>query len=170
MRVTADDNWTKVPSELTPSARKQSRIWSQDGQQNDRLIIIPGVEDGESLFVSGDRSVALPVFRADMSQGEIEELVESSMVTLFDEDQPVISTTNPRPQGFGEHGGFMFDIEAAITGGTQYRGSAGAFVTDEKLYLVLFLAVAPNYFSKHAARADAVIKSATLRVKTIRRY
>jgi hypothetical protein len=170
MRVTADDNWTKVAAKLTPSARKKSRTWTQDGQQNDRLMIIPSVEDGEALFVSGNESVALPVFHAGMSQNEIEELLESSIVILFDEGQSVVGTFNLRPQGFGEHGGFMFDIEAAITDGTDYRGSVGVFVVDEKLYMVLFLAAEPDYFSKHAARADAIIKSATLSTKTIRRY
>jgi len=170
MRVTADDNWTKVSSELTPSARKKSRTWTQDGLQNDRLIIIPSVEDGESLFVSGNKSAALPVFHADMSQNEIEELVRSSIVKLLDEGQSVVKTSNQRSQGFGEHGGIMFDIDTAVTDGADYRGSAGAFVADEKLYMVLFLAAEPDYFSKHAARADEIIKSATLSVKTIRRY
>ena len=62
----------------------------------------------------------------------------------------------------------MFDIEAAITESPDYRGSVGAFVVDEKLYMVVFLAAEPHYFNKHAERADAIIKSATLSVKTIR--
>jgi len=79
-----------------------------------------------------------------------------------------VSTSNLRPQGFGEYGGFMFDIEAAVTESPDYRGSIGAFISDERLYLVAYLAADPYYFDKHATRADAIIKSATLKMKTIR--
>ena len=168
MRVTVDDNWNLAPARFTPSTRKQSRTWTQDGLLLDRLIIIPAVADGETLFVSRNKSAALPVFHADMLPNEVEELVESSIVKLYGEGQSAVSTSNLRPQGFGEHGGFMFDIEAAITESPDYRGSVGAFVVDEKLYMVVFLAAEPHYFNKHAERADAIIKSATLSVKTIR--
>ena len=168
MRVTVDDDWNLAPARLTPASRKQSRTWTQDGLLLDRLSIIPAVADGETLFVSRSKSAALPVFHADMLPNEIEELVESSIVKLYGEGQSAVSTSNLRPQGFGEHGGFMFDIEAAITESPDYRGSVGAFVDDEKLYMVLFLAAEPHYFDKHAARADAIIKSATLTMKTIR--
>ncbi len=52
--------------------------------------------------------------------------------------------------------------------GPDYRGSIGGFIADEKLYLVAYLAADPHYFDKHAARADAIIKSAMLKRKTIR--
>ena len=169
MRVTVDDNWNLAPARLTPSARKQSRTWTQDGLLLDRLTIIPAVADGETIFVSRNKSAALPVFHADMLPNEVEELVESSIVKLYGEGQSAVSTSNLRPQGFGEHGGFMFDIEAAITESPDYRGSVGAFIVDDQLYMVLFLAAEPHYFDKHAARADAIIKSATLTMKTIRR-
>ncbi len=168
MRVTVDDDWNLAPARFTPASRKQSRTWTQDGLLLDRLLIIPAVADGETLFVSHSKSAALPVFHADMLPNEIEELVESSIVKLYGEGQSAVSTSNLRPQGFGEHGGFMFDIEAAITESPDYRGSVGAFVVDEKLYMVVFLAAEPHYFNKHAERADAIIKSATLSVKTIR--
>ena len=168
MRVTVDDDWNLAPARFTPASRKQSRTWTQDGLLLDRVLIIPAVADGETLFVSHSKSAALPVFHADMLPNEIEELVESSIVKLYGEGQSAVSTSNLRPQGFGEHGGFMFDIEAAITESPDYRGSVGAFVVNEKLYMVVFLAAEPHYFNKHAARADAIIKSATLSVKTIR--
>ena len=170
MRVTADENWNKAPAGFTPSARKTSRTWTQDGLLLDRLTIIPSVADGESILSSRNKSAALPVFRADMLPNEIEELVESSIVKLYGEGQSAVSTSNLRPQGFGEYGGFMFDIEAAITESPDYRGSVGAFIVDDKLYMVIFLAADPHYFDKHAARADAIIKSATLSTKTIRRF
>lgn len=167
MRVTADQNWNKAPTGFTPTARSQSRTWTQDGLLLDRLIIIPRVPDGEPIIKSRDKSAALPVFRADMLPNEIEELVESSIVKLYGEGQSAVNTSNLRPQMFGEHGGFMFDITAAVTESPDYRGSVGAFIVDDELYMVMFLAADPYYHDKHAARAEAIIKSATLSSKTI---
>jgi len=168
MQVTADSKWNRAPSNFAPAGRKGSQTWTQDGLLLDRVMIIPGVPDGESIFVSRDKSAALPVFHADMLPNEIEELVESSIVKLYGEGNAAVSTSNLRPQGFGEYGGFMFDIEAAVTESPDYRGSIGAFISDERLYLVAYLAADPYYFDKHATRADAIIKSATLKMKTIR--
>ena len=170
MRVTADDNWKKAPSSSTPLARSQTRTWTQDGLSNDRLMIIPRVPDGEPIFSSSDQSAALPVFHADMLPNEIEELVESSIVNLYGDGQAAVNTSNLRTQGFGEHGGLMFDIAVAVTESADYRGSAGAFIVDDELYMVIFLAADPVYYDKLAARADAIIKSATLRTKTTGRY
>lgn len=170
MRVTANANWNSAPSGFVPASRNNSRTWTQDGLLLDRLVIIPRVADGESIFVSRDKSAALPVFRADMLPNEIEELVESSITKLYGEGQSSVSTSNLRPQGFGEHGGFMFDLNAAVTESPDYRGSVGAFIVDDELYMVIFLAADPYYFDKHAARADAIIKSATLSTKTTGKF
>jgi hypothetical protein len=170
LRVTADANWNKAPSGATPSARSSSRTWTQDGLLLDRLTIIPGVKDGESIFSSRNKSAALPVFRADMLPNEIEELVESSIVKLYGEGQSAVSTSGLRPQGFGSDGGFMFDIEAAVTESPDYRGLVGAFIVDDTLYLIMFLAADPHYYDKHLASADAIIKSATLSTKTITNF
>lgn len=170
LRVTADENWNKAPSSFTPSARSNSRTWTQDGMLLDRIMIIPGVKDGESIFVSRNKSAALPVFRADMLPNEIEELVESSIVKLYGEGHSAVSTSGLRPQGFGTDGGFMFDITAAVTESPDYRGSVGAFIVDDTLYMVMFLAADPYYYDKHAARADAIIKSATLSTKSITNF
>ena len=170
LRVTADANWNKAPSGATPSARSTSRTWTQDGLLLDRITIIPGVKDGEAIFSSRNKSAALPVFRADMLPNEIEELVESSIVKLYGEGQSAVSTSGLRPQGFGSDGGFMFDIEAAVTESPDYRGLVGAFIVDDTLYLILFLAADPHYYDKHLASADAIIKSATLSTKTITNF
>jgi hypothetical protein len=170
MRVTADENWNKAPSAFTPLARSQSRTWTQDGLLLDRLVIIPKVADGEPIFNSRDQSAALPVFRADMLPNEIEELVESSIVKLYGEGQSAVSTSNLRPQGFGEYGGLMFDFAASITESPDYRGLVGAFIVDDELYMVIFLAADPYYYDKYAARADAIIKSATLSSRTVGRF
>jgi hypothetical protein len=168
MRVTADANWNKAPSGFTSSARSESRTWTQDGLLLDRLVFIPNIQDGEAIFSSRNKSAALPTYRADMLPNEIEELVESSIVKLYGEGQSAVSTSGLRPQGFGQYSGFMFDIQAAVTESPDYRGLVGAFIDDDALYMVIFLAADPHYYGKHAERAEAIIKSATLTMKTIK--
>ena len=170
LRITAGPEWNLAPAMSTPASRSMSQTWTQDGLLLDRLVIIPSVGDGESLFVSRDKAAALPVFHADMLPNEIEELVESSIVKLYGEGNAAVSTSNLRPQGFGTHGGFMFDIEASVTESPDYRGMVGAFIDDEKLNLALFLAAEPAYYEKHAAEAESVIRSMTTSEPTIGRY
>ena len=167
LRITADTGWNLAPAMSTPSSRSSSQTWTRDGLLLDRLMIIPSVGDGESLFVSRDKSAALPVFRADMLPNEIQELVESSIVKLYGEGNAAVGTSSLRPQGFGKHGGFMFDIEASVTESPDYRGIAGGFIDDNKLFMALFLAAEPAYYDKHAADAATVIRSMTTSEDTI---
>lgn len=128
----------------------------------DRLVIIPAIPDGEPIMISRNNSAALPVFKADMLPNELEELVESSMVKLFGEGNAVVSTSNLRPHRFGDSTGVRFDLEATVTDSPPYRGTVGAFIAADKLYLVYFLGAMPHYYDKHIDEARAVIDSASL--------
>ncbi len=162
LKLQADSGWNSAPPFATQSTRRGSVAWTKDGLLLDRLVIIPGVPDGESILVSQQKTAALPVFRADMLPNEIEELVESTIVKLFGEGQAVVNTANLRPHRFGEHRGVLFDLTATVTDSPGYRGLVGAFIASEKLYLAYFLAATPYYYDKHIAAAETVIKSATI--------
>lgn len=170
LRISAGTGWNVAPTSSTPGSRSSSRTWTRDGLLLDRMMIIPAVASGESLFVTRDETAALPAFRSEMLPNEIEELVESSIVKLYGEGNAVVSTSSLRPQQFGTNGGFLFDIEASVTESPNYRGLAGAFIYEEKLYISIFLAATPNYYDKHRADAETVIKSMTTREPTIGRY
>ena len=146
----------------TPAAREGTQTWTQDGLLLDRLVLIPGVADGESLLVSQSESAALPTFRKDMLPNEIEELMESTLVKYFGEGNAAVSTANLRPQTFGEQRGVMFDIAARLTDSPDYKGTVGAFIADDKLYSVWYIAAEPHYYGKHSDRANAIIESAAL--------
>jgi hypothetical protein len=161
LQVKTVQAWNLAPAYATPSARKESRFWTQDGLLLDRIMIVPAVPDGEAIFRTTSKSQALPVFRADMLPNEIEELTESSIVKLFGEGQVSVETSGLRPHRFGEHRGFLFDMEIAVSDGPNYGGIAGAFVTDDKLYLITFLGAQPYYFKKHRDEALFIIRGAT---------
>lgn len=162
LQVIAGGGWNLAPPTLMAGARKGSQTWTQDGLALNRLVLIPGVADGETLLVDRTDTAALPPFRKDMLPNEIEELVESTLVKYFGEGNATVSTANLRPQTYGDQRGMMFDISAQVSDSPDYRGTIGAFVADEKLYTVWYLAADPYYYDRHSAAAEAIIKSAKM--------
>ena len=56
--IKTDQAWNLAPPASTPSARKGSKVWTQDGILLDRIMIIPAVPDSESLFVTTSKDQA----------------------------------------------------------------------------------------------------------------
>jgi hypothetical protein len=162
MRVQAGGGWNLAPAAFTPNARADAQTWTQDGPLLDRLVFIPGVSDGEALLNVKEESAALPVFRKDMLPNDLEELMESTIVKVFGEGNAAVSTSNLRPQMFGDNRGVMFDMQAKVTESPDYRGTVGAFIANEKLYLIYYLAAEPYYYGKHESAAKAIINSTQL--------
>ena len=154
--------WNVAPPTILPYTRKGAQVWTQDGLLLDRISIIPAVPDGESIFVSRDKSIALPVFKSDMLPNELEELVESSFVKFFGEGNAVVNTSGLRPHRFGEHRGVLFDFEASLTDSPDYRGMVGAFIANDLLYVISYSAAEPYYFGKHVDEAKIIIETASL--------
>jgi len=164
--VDAGSGWNRAPSNAFSGDRKNSQRWTQDGLALNQLVFVPAVADGEALITSRQKDAALPLFRKDMLANELEELAKSTFVKRFGEGNAVVTTANLRPHRFGENSGIMFDIEATVTETPKYKGIAGAFVADEKLYFMYFLGAIPYYYEKYREQAEATIKSATLTLPT----
>ena len=160
MRIQTNQAWNLAPEQATPAARSESKVWTQDGILLDRIMIIPGVPSGESLFKALSPDEALPVFEADMLPNEIEELTESSIVKLFGEGGAAVETTNLRPHRYGDNNGFLFDLDVAVSDGPNYKGVAGALVVSERLYLIFYLGAEPYYYEKYLDEAIVIIKGA----------
>ena len=160
--VDAGSGWNKAPTNAYSGDRKNSQRWTQDGLALNQLVFVPAVADGEALITSQQKDAALPVFRKDMLANELEELAKSTFVKRFVEGNAVVTTSNLRPQRFGENSGIMFDVEATVTETPKYKGMAGAFIVEDKLYFMYFLGATPYYYEKYREQAEATIKSATL--------
>lgn len=160
MSVQTSQAWNLAPKQATPAARSDSKVWTRDGILLDRIMIIPGVPSGESLFKTLSTDQALPVFKADMLPNEIEELTESSIVKLFGEGGAAVETVNLRPHRYGDNNGFLFDLNVAVSDGPNYKGVAGALVVAERLYLIFYLGAEPYYYDKHLDEALIIIKGA----------
>ena len=162
LQVTASRGWNLAPPAATPAARRGSQTWTRDGIFLDRIVLIPGVAEGETLLKDKSGSAALPTFRKDMLPNELEELVASTLVKYFGEGNSTVSTANLRPQTFGGQQGVMFDINVKVTDSPDYKGTVGAFVAEQKFYTLWYIAADPYYYSKHSAVGDRIIKSAIL--------
>ena len=158
LRINTSQAWNRVPSQLLPNSRKASQTWTQDGVLLDRLMIIPAVPEGETIFKPASKSAALPEFRRDMNPKEIEELVESSITQLFGEGEVIVETNSLRPHRFDDRTGFLFNLEMAVNDGPDYSGIAGALVVNGKLNLVKRFELARKAFS-HTAKYDAAISA-----------
>ncbi len=154
--------WNRVPKEHMTIMRPGAETWTQDGMLLDRVMIIPGVPDGEPVFRQRSRSEALPKFEANMLPNEIQELTESTVVKLFGEGQGAVESSNLRPHSYGDRRGILFDLNIAVSDGPDYRGIAGAIVHEGKLNLIIFIAAEPYYFDKHVDAARAIIESARI--------
>jgi len=162
MTVETGRMWNAAPGGTSAASNPDTQIWTSDGLLLNRIVIIPGVQDGQPIFKQESDSQALPLFKADMLPNEIEELTESSIVKLFGEGQVSVDTANLRPNRFGEDRGVLFDMLVTVSDGPNYRGLTGAFIHEQQLFLVIYLGAEPHYYNKHRAEAEAIILSARI--------
>ncbi len=162
LQVNPGQAWNLAPAIMGPANRKETQVWTQDGLLLDRLIIIPGVPDGEGIVTSVQKDAAVPLFRAGMLPNEIEELAESSIVKQFGEGGVAVETSSLRPHRFGEHRGILFNMDVTVSDGPDYSGLAGSFIVDDRLYMMMFFGAQPYYYEKHIAEAETIIMGARL--------
>ncbi|GMR17578.1 MAG: hypothetical protein BMS9Abin32_710 [Gammaproteobacteria bacterium] len=165
MHITAESAWISVSGPEMLRTNGASRTWTRSGIAGDRLILIAGIKDGESIFRSSG-----PVFRGDMSPAEIASFVQSSIPIAIGNSAATVRMNNIREQNFGLNAGLMFDFKGAAEGDERYQGIVGAFVHKGRLYVNLFLAADAKTYANTADDAEAVIRSAVTRVKTLGRY
>ena len=162
MTVTTESTWNQAPRQWIRRMRSDAQAWTQNGLLLDRILFIPAIAPGETVFRELSGQDALPAFDANMLPNEIEELVESSIAKLFGEGGAVVETSGLRPHRFGDDRGLMFDLSVSVSDGPDYRGVTGAFVAEERLYLIVYLAVTPHYYDKYRDEAVAIIQSARI--------
>ena len=161
LRVASASGWSRAPNETTPWARRGTQVWTRNGLQLDRLVVIPGIEPGDSIYLDrGDEG--FPAYRADMTTDALPTLLAETIELAQGGNTTRVVTNEVRPHRFGEHAGVLFALEATVLDGPAYAGLAGAFVAADDLYLLYFIAATPYYFEQSAADAEGIITSATL--------
>lgn len=167
MRVTLGPGWRKVPNGDTPEKLTSSRVYSRDGLEHDRLILVSGISEGRAIFREATGR-ELPKFRTAMAVPEIADMVAASVQAVLWDGAADVGVSNAREHGFFGVPGFMFELEADIPGAKNHLGMAGGYVDDGRLYVNIFLAESPGYYERHKKAAQEVIESTVPTIKTIR--
>jgi hypothetical protein len=167
MRVTLGPGWRRAPDAETPEKLALSRVYSRDGLEHDRLILVANINEGQAIFRE-EPARGLPKFRTAMGIPEIADLVAASLQAVLWDGTADVRASNIREHGFLGVPGLMFDLEADVPGAKNHRGMAGGYVDEERLYINIFLAESPGYYERHKQVAQEVIESAVPTIKTIR--
>lgn len=133
--------------------------WSQNGPLLDALLLVGGLDAGDTLFDDSDDKANMPTWRAGMTESEAAEFVEDS---IAQRDLGQVSTANLRPASFGTARGFAFDISHVTKEGLNKRGMAHGAILNGKLNLILMTATATYYFD--AVRPDVERLVASVRL------
>ena len=168
LRVTIREGWLRAPASLVPEELSLSRTLTRENLERDRLMIIPGVSGGESIFQDRNEANPLPSFAANMNSEQIAAMVGKSMQQALWNGDATVAIKDARDHGYTGIAGFVFDLEVDIPSGPDHKGAAGGFVYDDRLYVIIYSAESPDYFGSQIDDVRKLIDSATVRVKTIR--
>ena len=133
-------------------------VWTVNGPGLEAIYMTDDIDDGEPLFEQkfGQSKKQLPLFRAAMNANEVMEFVVD---TLISSGAGEVHTTALRPQKFGAHPGFRFDLEYLGATGLEGRGMAFGAIVEDQLYLMLYLAAAEHYFTTYGGHVERMFDS-----------
>lgn len=166
LRVTLDEGWFRVPGSEAPEKRSSTRALTREGGDKDRLYLVGGINDGQTIFKEEYASGAAQ-FDAGMPLTDIAGLAAGSVNAAIWRGAANIETVESEERGFTGIPGVQFELE--VSGPANHRGMAGAFVVEERLYAVIFVAESPDAFERHQEAVAEIIDSAILSIKTIHR-
>ena len=159
IQIDADSGWNRVPNRQLSWARGETQVWTRNGLSLDRIVMIPRIEDGESVY-RFEGNDDYPVYRSGMNDADIVELIDRTIEVAQGANHTEVTTNEVRAQRFGNDDGILFDLHAVVHDGPDYHGMAGAFVSDGHLNIVYFLGASPYYYESLSASAEAMIVSA----------
>ena len=159
MTVTSDGAWNKFNA---VGAIGPGETWTSDGLTLDVMTFYVGLKDGEALSETPrGESRKPPAFRASMLPNEIVEFYEASVTR----DGSTFKLERLAPAQFAGAPGFRFDFSATRKrDDVALRGFGHGAVIKERMYLITFRAPRIHYFHKHLPRAEAVARSALLKL------
>ncbi len=143
--------------EWTSLRAEGHETWTVDGTALDALVFFPAVADGEGLLPPPAKGPdTRPRFRRGMSETEIAELVVD---TLFPgRPQP----RNLRPFEFARKPGFRFDVDYVTPGGLHRKALVAGAVVQDRLRLMVYVAVALHYFAEYRDVVERILSSVQL--------
>jgi len=156
--VTSDGGWNRID----PPGIGRDETWTSNGIGLDALTFYVGIRNGESLIAFQGGSLRRPpTFRGAMLPTEIVELYEETVTR----DGSTFRLERLTPAPFAGAQGFRFEFTIVRKGDdVTLRGFAHGAVVKDRLYLVVFRAPRIHYYARHLPRAEAVARSAQLKL------
>jgi hypothetical protein len=134
-------------------------LWTVHGPGLEAVRFVIGLEAGEGILEPGFFSdEKFPEFQPDMSPTEIAEFCVDTLSRM---GAKRLHTSGLRPEPFGSHPGFRFELEFNTADGLEMSGLAAGAVVEEELHLILFTAPSVYYFDSRAADVERIIESVT---------
>jgi hypothetical protein len=130
-------------------------VWTVDGPLLDSLQFSSAIEEGDALYDIAGRE-ELPLFRADMSEGEVMEFVVDSFASA---GLQKVEAGGLAPASFGSRPGFRFDLAYQSAEGLDKLGTVLGMLADGRLYLIIYTGAAQHYFPMHKPTVEAVLAS-----------
>jgi hypothetical protein len=160
LSVAPGSAWNRVG---TPGYEGDIEVWTLDGPVLNTLLFVPGVGDGEPIFVrrrgpgapAGEKP---PVFRTAMTPFEIVELLRDTIALSF--DTAIVDTSGLQPDTLGGVSGFRFQTRMIGQDEVERDGVALGAVRDGKLYMLWFQGAHLNYFERYLPEVESVFGSA----------
>jgi len=155
-RTTIGDLYTVDP-QISWSSVSQGKIelWTVDGPSLQAIRFVKGLEDGEYLF-KGKEEEKAPKFNRRMSPSEIVEFVVDNLTAVGAQD---VKAANLRPEKFGNHQGFRFQLTFASKEGLEEEGFVVGAVVKERLLLIMYTGVKAHYYPKHKEHVERIVQS-----------
>jgi len=134
---------------------KTVTFWTVDGPLLDKLVFLPGVENGKPL-VNSENNKQMPLFSSTMSPIEVMDLVEA---TLARQKAQVFKKENLMPAPFGKLDGFRFTFSFLSEDGLQYKGFAAGIIKNQKLYMIMYTGTNLLYYDKYVEQVEKIVNS-----------
>lgn len=157
LQVEIDGAWNHVNA----PGMGPALTWTMEGLPVDQLLIYSGLPSDRAIHAEGGGPQAKRfVFKAGMRPDEIAGLFEG----MFTRDQSRFTLARIAPAEFGGQQGFRFDFELLRqVDNVALKGFGYATVSKDQLFAIVYLAPRLAFFPRHAARAEAIAKSARIR-------
>ena len=159
-RTPIGDLYTVDP-QISWSSASQGKIelWTVDGPSLQAIRFVKGLEDGEYLF-KGKEEEKAPKFNKRMTPSEIVEFVVDNLTAVGAQN---VKAVNLRPEKFGNHQGFRFELTFASKEGLEEEGFVVGVVVKEHLYLIMYTGVKAHYYRKHKEHVERILESISMK-------
>ncbi|MBK19520.1 MAG: hypothetical protein CMM52_11860 [Rhodospirillaceae bacterium] len=131
-------------------------VLTVDGSRLQRVSILGGLEDGETIF-SFREGVKAPKFKSNMTSVEIADAIKASVAAVNIRNFKIL---NLRPYTFGGEEGFKFDCTYKTKEGLDFKCIFVGAVHKKRLNLIAVYGTSVHYFDKYVEEAERIIRSA----------